>query len=103
MSPVLTRITAISPPFIFSGLAHHEVSWQEFLEKLSLLVLNRLDDELIIAGDIEDRSAGSRVRQLDQRLVTQRVLQGEGGKGSIKQVTLKPHGGGWAQVRNTLS
>lgn len=77
MSPVVTRVTAINPPFIYSGLAHHEVSWQEFLEELGLLVLNRLDDELIIAGDIEDRSAGSGVGQLDQWLVTQRVLQGD--------------------------
>lgn len=40
-------------------------------------MLNSLDDELVIAGDIEEGSAGSGVRQLDQRLVTQRILQEE--------------------------
>ena len=55
---------------------HHEVSWQEFLQKLCLLVLHSLDDELVVTGDVEERSAGTRVGQLDQSIVTQRVLQG---------------------------
>ena len=54
--------------------AHHEVSRQEFLEELGLFVLNSLDDELVVAGHVEERPAGSGVRQLDQRLVAQRIL-----------------------------
>ena len=38
-------------------------------------MLNSLDNELIITGDVEEGSAGSGVGQLDQWLVTQRVLQ----------------------------
>lgn len=34
-----------------------------------------LDDELIVFCDVEDRAAGPGVGQLDQRLVTQGVLQ----------------------------
>lgn len=64
-------------PIIFIHQAHHEVSRQEFLEELGLFVLNSLDDKLVITGDIEEGSAGSGVRQLDQRLVTQRILQEE--------------------------
>lgn len=40
-------------------------------------MLNSLDDKFVIARDIEDGSTGSGVRQLDQWLVTQRILQEE--------------------------
>lgn len=38
-------------------------------------MLNSFDDELVVAGHIEDGSAGSGVGQLNQWLITQRVLQ----------------------------
>lgn len=56
-------------------VVHHKISRQEFLEELCLLVLNSFDDELVVAGHIEDGSAGSGVGQLNQWLITQRVLQ----------------------------
>lgn len=31
-------------------------------------------DEFVVAGDVEEGAACTRVRQLDQRLVTQRIL-----------------------------
>lgn len=60
---------------ILSSHTYHEVSRQKFLKKLSLFVLNSLDDKLIITGNIEDGSACSGVRQLYERLIAQRVLQ----------------------------
>lgn len=68
-----------------TGQAHHEVSRQEFLEKLCLLVLNSLNDEFIITRNIEDGSTGSRIRQLDQWLVTQRILWGKDRSVWVKQ------------------
>lgn len=59
---------------------HHVVARQQLLQELGLLVHDRLDDELIIAGDVEDGAAGTRVRQLDEWLVAQRVLEGRGGR-----------------------
>lgn len=40
-------------------------------------MLNGFDNELIVAGHIEDGSAGSGVGQLNQWLITQRVLEGK--------------------------
>lgn len=37
-------------------------------------MLDSLDDKLIITGDVEEGTAGSGVRQLDQRFITQRIL-----------------------------
>lgn len=56
---------------------HHVVAGQQLLQELGLLVHHRLDDELIVAGDVEQRAAGAGVGQLDQRLVAQRVLGGQ--------------------------
>lgn len=63
------QLTSVQP--------HHEITRQEFLEELCLLVLNSFDDELVVAGHIEDGSAGSGVGQLNQWIITQRVLQGD--------------------------
>lgn len=41
-------------------------------------MLHRLDDELIVAGEVEPGAAGSRVGQLDQGLVADGVLQFRG-------------------------
>lgn len=38
--------------------AYHEVAWKQFLQKLRLFVLHRLNDILIITRDIEQRSTG---------------------------------------------
>lgn len=53
---------------------HHVIAWQKFLQKLSLLVLQGFDDELIIAGQVEERTAGARIGQLDQGLLADWVL-----------------------------
>lgn len=53
---------------------HHVIAWQKFLQELSLLVLQGFDDELVIAGQVEERAAGAGVGQLDQGLLTDRVL-----------------------------
>lgn len=37
-----------------------------------------LDDELVVLGDVENGAAGAGVGQLDQRFVTQGVLQTRG-------------------------
>lgn len=37
-------------------------------------MLNSFNDELVIAGDVEDGTARSRIGQFDEGLVTQRVL-----------------------------
>lgn len=48
---------------------------QQFLQERCLLVLHGLDDELVVAGDVENRARRSRIRQLAQFLVTNRVLK----------------------------
>lgn len=55
--------------------AHHVISRQELLQELRLFVHDSFDDELVILGNVENRTTGSWVRQLDQWLVTQRILQ----------------------------
>lgn len=47
---------------------HHVVTREELLQELCLFMLHSLDDELIIAGEVEAGAAGPRVGQLDQRL-----------------------------------
>lgn len=59
----------------FSWESHHVVTRKQFLEELGLFVLHRLDDELVVAGEIEPGAAGSGVGQLDQRLVTDGELK----------------------------
>lgn len=54
---------------------YHVVARQQLLQELCLLVHHRLDDELVVTGDVEEGAAGARVRQLDQWLIAQRVLQ----------------------------
>ena len=55
--------------------AHHVVSRQQLLKKLRLLVHDGLDDELIVLRQVEHRAAGPGVRQLDQGLITQGILE----------------------------
>lgn len=57
--------------------AHHVVARQQLLQELRLLVHDSLDDELVIAGDIEDGATGTGVGELDEWLVAQRVLRAE--------------------------
>lgn len=59
--------------------AHHVISRQQLLQELGLLVLHGFDDELVVAGDVEERAAGPRVGQLDQGLAAQGIL-GKNGK-----------------------
>lgn len=51
------------------GSTYHVIAWKELLEELRLLVHHGFDDELIIAGDVEEGAAGPGVGQLDQGLV----------------------------------
>lgn len=59
------------------ALPYHVVAGQQLLQELGLLVHHRLDDELVVTGDVEEGAAGTGVGQLDQGLVAQRVLEGE--------------------------
>ena len=54
---------------------HHVVAGQQLLQELGLLVHDGLDDELVVAGDVEQGATGTGVRQLNERLVAQRVLK----------------------------
>lgn len=58
-----------------STIAHHVITRQQLLQELGLLVLHRLDDELVVAGEVEPGAAGSGVGQLNQGLVADGVLQ----------------------------
>lgn len=57
------------------ALTDHVITRQQLLQELGLLVLHRLDDELVVAGEVEPGAAGSRVGQLNQGLVADGVLQ----------------------------
>lgn len=50
-----------------------------------------LDDELVVAGDVEDRAAGPGVGELDEWLIAQGVLQGRGGNNNVRGVACLPH------------
>lgn len=50
---------------------YHVVAGQQFLQELCLFVHHRLNDELIVAGDVEEGATGARVGQLNQRLIAQ--------------------------------
>ncbi len=58
-----------------STATHHVVSRKKLLQKLRLLVHDCLNDELIIPRDVEDWATGSRIGQLDQWFVTERILK----------------------------
>ncbi len=45
------------------------------MQELGLFMLHRLNDELIIAGEVEPGAAGAGVGQLNQRLITDGVLK----------------------------
>ena len=60
-----------------TNLSYHIVSGEQFLQKLSLLVLDSFDNELVVTCYIEYGAAGSRICQLNQWLITQRILDGE--------------------------
>lgn len=57
------------------GEAHHVVTGKEFLQEFSLFMLHSLNDELIVAGQVEPGTAGPGVGQLKQRFVTDGVLE----------------------------
>ena len=57
---------------------YHVVAGQQLLQELCLLVHHGLDDELVIAGDVEEGAAGAGVGELNQWLIAQRVLEGGG-------------------------
>lgn len=55
--------------------AHHVVTWKQLLQELSLFMLHRFNNELVIAGEVEPGAAGTGVGQLDQGLVTDGKLK----------------------------
>ena len=59
------------------GDAHHVVSWEELLQKLRLFMLHRLDDERVVAGEIEPGATSPGIGQLDQRLFAYGVLRND--------------------------
>ena len=48
------------------------ISGQQLLKEIGLLVLHRLTDEVVVAGDVEDRPGHTGVGQLDHRLRAER-------------------------------
>lgn len=54
--------------------SYHEISWKQLLQKFSFFVLHCFDDVFIIIREVEEGSTGPRVWQLNQRLITQRIL-----------------------------
>jgi len=65
-----TEICHCKPKSQVLGDTHHVVAWQELLEEFSFFVHHSFYDEFIVAGDIEEGAAGTRVRQLYQGLIT---------------------------------
>lgn len=59
------------------GLTHHVVPRKELLKELSLFVLDRLDDELVITRHVENGATGAWVGQLDEGLVAEGILAGQ--------------------------
>lgn len=86
---------------------YHKISRKQFLQKLGLFVLNGFNDELVVAGEVEERSARPGIRQLDQPLVAQRVLSAAQRKRVREVATKKTHqknqGNRFRQVRSTAA
>lgn len=57
------------------AIAHHVITREQLLQELCLFMLHRLDDELIVAGEVEPGTAGAWVGQLNQGLVAHGVLK----------------------------
>lgn len=68
--------------------AYHVVTRKQLLQELSLFMLHSLNDKLIIAGEVKPGTAGARVGQLDQRLLTDGVLQFRMMQDNVLQLTL---------------
>lgn len=56
-------------------IAHHIVTRKQLLQELRLFMLHRLNNELIIAGEVEPGAAGTGVGQLNQGLITDGILK----------------------------
>lgn len=54
---------------------HHIITRKKFLEEFCLFVHHSLDDEFIVAGDIEEGATGPRIGEFDQWLVAQGILR----------------------------
>lgn len=67
--------------------AYHVVTRKQLLQELSLFMLHSFNDELIIAGEVEPGTAGAGVGQLDQRLLTDGVLQFRMMQDNVLQLT----------------
>ena len=55
----------------------HEISWQQFLQELGFFVLDSLQDEFVVAGQVEDTTRGPRVAQLTHGFVANGHLEFE--------------------------
>ena len=58
------------------------------MQEVGLLVLHRLADEVVVAGDVEDRPGDTRIGQLDHRLGAERRQKGLGV--DLEEVPEKP-------------
>ena len=54
---------------------HEIISGKELLQKLGLLLLDSLDDEIVIGGEIKERSTGAWIGKLPQRLMAEGKLR----------------------------
>lgn len=54
--------------------SYHVISRKQLLEEFSLFMQHCLDNKFIITGDIKKRPTCPRVRKLNKRFITQRIL-----------------------------
>lgn len=77
MNKLSLLVSPLHPSEVLRQGSHHVVAGQQSLQELGLFVLDGFNDELVIAGQVEERAAGPGVGQLDQRLIDQGVLREE--------------------------
>ena len=87
-----------APPPPLRPLTHHVITRQQFLQKFGFFVLNRFDDKLVVARDVEDGATGPRVGQLNEGLTAEGTLGGggketQGEKGSLQDAGSLGRGG----------
>lgn len=49
---------------------YHVIPGEQLLQELGFFMHHRLDNELIVAGDVEQGAAGPGIGELDERLIT---------------------------------
>lgn len=71
---VISRATVARKGCQVPSPSHHVVPWKQLLQELRLFMLDRFDDEFIVAGHIEEGTTSSRVTQFNKRFTAEGVL-----------------------------